>query len=244
MTSQSLVYTPITLPAGWTGKVLTECHDVTLDGDSPLRPPAIDPWRDWLAVLVEDSRRLPACKTLKYSGSVEVLRAQLPATVGSNENPLLVVCKRTALRGLVDRALAACRPTRARRNFDRAMQLLNAGIGTALPLALIERRSSDRSSWLVSACLTNVVDLDRVALTLLPRLERSAARAAKTATARAVADFFARLHRAGLHHRDLKASNILLADGDGLSDLPGAAEDEINQSRERKRADNQTRATL
>ncbi len=110
---------------------------------------------------------------------------------------------------------AALRTTRERANYDRGLMLLRAGIATALPLALLESPGLVREAWLVTAYVSDVVDLDQLALTLLPRLGADRVRAVKAAVVAAVVELFERMERHGLRHRDLKASNILLTNWDG-----------------------------
>ena len=210
----ALVYAPLILSAEQSGRALVKCPEMALSSHAELQPPTMEEWRAWLDILVRDSTQLPGFKTLKYSDSVEVFRARIPIPTTSGEAHLEVLCKRTEASGMVGRATGVFRSSRARRNFDRALTCLKAGIRTAIPLALIEKQTSPRTAWLVSVFLRDVVDLDCFAMRLLPRLNASRARSAKTAIALAVAEFLARFHRAGLHHRDLKASNILLADRD------------------------------
>jgi hypothetical protein len=72
----------------------------------------------------------------------------------------------------------------------------------------------------VTEYLGDVVDLDLIALTLLPQLDRERSYAAKSALIDAVVELFVRLAELDLHHRDLKASNILIADWDRPGSRP------------------------
>ncbi len=227
------VYSPITLADGWVGRVLTTIGDASPSNASPFAASTLDAWREWLSVLVSDPYALPESKALKHSLSVEVLRAHGPPAVSLLGRNSAVVCKRNTICGLTNRVASTFRRSRARRSFDRAQLLLNAHIGTALPLAVVERSRSPRASWFVCEYLDNVVDLDSLVLTRISRIPSPKARAAKSTVINATADFFARLYRARLHHRDLKASNILLSDWDSeagnrtralVVDLDGLAE--------------------
>ena len=62
--------------------------------------------------------------------------------------------------------------------------------------------------------MPDAVDLDQVALALLPRLEPERQRHVKDAIIRALVDLIDRMTKRGIGHRDLKASNILLTHWD------------------------------
>ena len=203
-----LVFTPIELPNGVRGEVLSVCR-VPRPG-LPAILPSADVWRPWLAQLVAAPALLPGYSVLKYSKNGEVFRARFG---GGDDQPHDVVCRfsRSDGRG----ASLLKRPSRAQRNLRRAVRLLHVGVDTAIPMARIERTATPRSSWLVTEFVADVVDLDQIVLTLLSHLDRRALRKVKAALSEALVDLFARLYDARLYHRDLKASNILITHWDG-----------------------------
>lgn len=154
--------------------------------------------REFLTKLIADPARLPGYASLKYSASGEVLRADGPPGSGMAQ----VVCKLSRAS-----TLGRLLPSRARKNARRAQVLRSAGINTPQPLALLER---GRESWLITKYLPDLIDLDQFALAMLPRMERQESHRWKTKGIGRVVDLFARVMQSGLHHRDLKASNILL----------------------------------
>ena len=206
--------TPIALPGGWSGRVLVECHISSPDGTGGIVLPEYEDWRPWLERLVTDSGSLPDYSVLKYSKTNEVCRARITWNNGAHDHRLDAVCKRTRVAGFGGALASRLRPSRARRNFDRAERLIRAGIGTAIPLAMLEHRSHPTEAWLVTEFLGDVVDLDLIALTLLSQLDPTRSAKSKSALVDAVVELFARLAELNLHHRDLKASNILIADWD------------------------------
>jgi len=203
-------YTAIDLPGGWVGYVFSPGEESV----GTCRDIALGRWRAWLVQLVSDPSALLGYQVLKYSRTREVVRARLPAERGTPDEDLEVVCKHSEVEGWGRRLLRASRCSRAHRDFDRARMLPRIGIDTARPLALLEKRLSPRSAWLVTEYLANVVDLDQAALNLLPQCPPHRTRAIKNRLIHAVAKCFALLRRHKLHHRDLKASNLLIAHWD------------------------------
>ncbi len=199
------------LPQGLRGEALTDGESV---GGLRHRLPSAAAWRQWLEHVAVDPSVLPGYATLKYSKSGEVFRAMVAETSGPTGGTLQVACRVTHSESY-GTTWTAWRRSRARRNFHRAMALLRAGIDTAIPLAWMERPSTPRTSWLVTAYVGEVVDLDQIALTLLPQMDRRASQKARNGVVDAVVELLVRLDRAGLHHRDLKASNILITNWEG-----------------------------
>ncbi|MEK6799589.1 MAG: lipopolysaccharide kinase InaA family protein [Planctomycetota bacterium] len=125
-----------------------------------------------------------------------------------------VVCKRSQPKPGLERFLAALRSSRAQRNFAQSRQLLDAGVATAKPLAWITQRSGSRASWFVAEFVPGLADLDRIAMATFPRLSGHEARQVRSGLSLAVAELLLSLRRAGLHHRDMKASNVLVSEAD------------------------------
>ncbi len=202
-------YEPVPLPDGWRGEVLTDLHGAAPIAATDL--PRVDEWSEPLGTLIGDPERMPGCEFLKHAKTTQVLRATLEFSGTS----MRVICKRTSPGGTARRLAARLTGSRARRNRARAMSLLRAGVGTALPLAIVERGGSSACEWLISEEIPDTVDLDQVALTLLPGLSLAQRHAAKVGLTPLLVDLFARLEANGLRHRDLKASNFLITNWDG-----------------------------
>jgi hypothetical protein len=169
-----------------------------------------------LEQLITNSDGLPDRQTLKYSKTTQVFRTRLSFSSG----PLDVICKLTKAKNPFRRLAGGIALTRERRNVGRAVRLLRAGIDTALPLALLERRGGPSEAWLVTEAIPEAVDLDQLALIHLPGLTPRAAGAVKGRLMPVIIDLLGRLETHRLHHRDLKASNLLITGWDSPEGKP------------------------
>ncbi len=194
--------TPIELPDGWRGRVVTPSPQNPRE--TALPHPAA--WRTILQAFLDHPMSMDDTVTLKYSAGSEVLRGTLSWELGRVD----VVVKHHTPSGMSGRLSAMLSGSRAQRNFDRAAALLEAAVSTARPLVWIERRKPKLESWLITAYVSDLVDLDHVALALLPQAASDELRHIKNSVIAAVSRMFEGLARGGWHHRDLKASNILL----------------------------------
>jgi len=192
----------IDLPGGWRGEVTVSCHDVTLY----KRLPNASQWSTILHPFVMDPFSLTDSTTLKYVPGAEVLRG----TISYGSRTLTVIAKHHTAEGVGGHLSVMLGGSRARRNFERAAALASSGIATALPLAMIERARPTRESWLLTAYVPDLIDLDRIALTILPQVGANDVACVKRRIGRAVATLFLHLAQGGWHHRDLKASNVLV----------------------------------
>ena len=125
-------------------------------------------------------------------------------------------------RGILHTVETLFKVSRPWRNLKIALHLIQMGIDTPAPLALLEER---RSGLLMrSYLLTEYVSGERIRDLLARRIED---RVWQAEILERMADFIARFHASGCCHRDLKANNILLeTDGDierpWIVDLDGA----------------------
>lgn len=224
-------YETINLTEGRRARVLLDCREADTNDPIEARAAIVEAWRAFLDIVVSDPTRLNGYAQLKYSQAGEVFSARWNRSGRSID----VLVKVSRQGGLGHRMARLFRPSRARRNFDRALRLLRDDIATAKPLALIEG-GGDGLAWLISEYIGGLVDLDHIALSLLPRVERRSLRRIKDRLIDRVALLVARLFRAGWRHRDLKASNIMVTDWDGdearvwLVDLDGLS---LRRSRDR-----------
>jgi hypothetical protein len=153
------------------------------------------------------------------------------------------VAKREALSfaSALLRAVAG-RPSHTRKGFEIGLRLAGAGVRAARPLGLIEERCC---GLVRTACLIlEAVDAPTLRDFLLLRLaalEPSGRQALKGRLWSALTTELARLHAAGVRQRDLKAPNILVAEGkdgsggvevtfvdlEGMALLPGPPPEEL-----------------
>lgn len=103
------------------------------------------------------------------------------------------------------------RPSKARMEFDRALEIAARRVPTIVPLAVGERcdGSGPQDSFLITQSLDDATPLDSFLLEQValdsPHL--------RLATAVALGRFLARLHDAGVRHDDLHCGNILVRRG-------------------------------
>lgn len=217
----------ITLPGGWSGLVVIR-SGTSGGGDlgplvagldfAPASLPDREQWQRWLCTFLEDPTALPGYQMLKVSKAVEVLHVRFDR----QQRPLDLVAKQSRASGGSAGWLNLFRPTRERRNFDRGLDLLRTGMATAMPLTIIERRSPSRQAWLFTEFLPDLVDLDRAVMMELPRKSPKDTRRIKDGLIQVIVDLAVRLNQHHYHHRDFKASNILLANWDGAKGSPEA----------------------
>jgi hypothetical protein len=77
---------------------------------------------------------------------------------------------------------------------------------------VVERCARRGESWLLTAAVAGLLDLDRICLSELGRLDPREQRRVRDGLIAALTELFLCLERRGLTHRDLKASNILFSD--------------------------------
>ncbi|MBI1824917.1 MAG: hypothetical protein HY287_14610 [Planctomycetes bacterium] len=190
---------------GWIGRTVVRVTEQSSGIMGVSRCPSEGDWRRWIKSSLTENAESARREYLKYSPSVEIFRDRI--SIGDSDGGIEVVCKKTKGVGFLGRL----RASRAERNFRRGWMLLDAGIQTAVPLAAIERRERVRESCLVTRFVPDLMDLDRIAMLDLPRISGSRAVALKMTLVEQVAGLFARLRARRLHHRDMKASNIMVA---------------------------------
>jgi tRNA A-37 threonylcarbamoyl transferase component Bud32 len=109
------------------------------------------------------------------------------------------------------------RPAKARMEFDRALAVAARCVPTVSPVALGERCSGSgpSDSFLITQGLEDTESLSDFIEKTLPRLEPRRQRRLRPLLATALGEFLARLHDAGIVHKDLHAANLLVRLGPG-----------------------------
>ncbi|UCE59319.1 MAG: hypothetical protein JSU63_17985 [Phycisphaerales bacterium] len=223
-TGVQLSLVPVRLAQGWTAQVLVKTDGIAEGPDIPSVLPTADQWKLLLDSLIAEPSAMDAYEVLKYSATAEIVRVRFAweardcsDSSGSDaglRQSVDAVCKRSRVVGFRQRASVMWRQSRARVSLNRTVTLLQAGISTALPLALLERRAPSPEAWFITAFVPGLVDLDHIALALLPGMEAQNVRRAKDALIEATAGLFQKMEQHKLHHRDMKASNILISGWD------------------------------
>jgi tRNA A-37 threonylcarbamoyl transferase component Bud32 len=139
----------------------------------------------------------------------DIIKTSGCATIGCFAGYVL---KRWASRGMTGLLKSCARRPKAERATLNALELIDAGIPTAVPVAWGVRRrwGIEASSMLIMEHLTGAVHLGRWNGDRLPVIRR-------------IGRLIGSLHRAGFMHRDLKPTNLLVTpDGSPyLIDLDG-----------------------
>lgn len=202
----------IDLPDGWIGYTPSEQAPAR---QGTLEPPALrETFSSLVQCLARDPSCLPGYEIWKCSGHGMVFTAHWPTPTET----VAFVAKQSRATGPWHQMRNLFAPSREHRNYRRALALLAAGVNTAVPLALFVHRRRRQESWLLTRFVPNLVDLDHVAVGILPRMDAQAQYRLKKAISDSVVDLLRRLDRSRLEHRDLKASNVLLENRDGTLD--------------------------
>lgn len=104
------------------------------------------------------------------------------------------------------------RSSKARREYDSALEVAARGVATAWPLAWAQERGflSKGESMLVTRSLDNTQALHLFVHEALPAFAAARQARIRQRLAEALGRFLAQLHEAGIQHNDLHAGNLLL----------------------------------
>jgi tRNA A-37 threonylcarbamoyl transferase component Bud32 len=104
------------------------------------------------------------------------------------------------------------RPSKARAECQRALDVASRRVPTVTPLAVGEQTSAlgRGESFLVTASLDHTMPLDTFVESILPTLEPGRRPGIRQRLAVALGMFLARMHGEGILHRDLHAGNVML----------------------------------
>ena len=104
------------------------------------------------------------------------------------------------------------RTSKARREYNSALEVAARGIPTALPLAWAQQRGfwSDGESLLITRSLDDTQPLNVFVHQILPSLPAQRQALVRRRLAEALGRFLARMHQAGIRHNDLHAGNLLI----------------------------------
>lgn len=178
------------------------------------------------ALLAAPDQAIASGKLLKDGNTATV--ARVAAGDGSHW-----VCKRYNIKGTLHRLSRAWRRTRGEHSWLAAQRLAALGIATAMPVAL----HVERSGPFRGRAFLWMRDVQGDALDVL-----AGAGKVDDALRLRVANLVVRLHAAGLVHGDLKASNLLVEQGepvlvdlDALVQLPPGIRRDRAQARDRAR---------
>ncbi|HXG11810.1 MAG TPA: lipopolysaccharide kinase InaA family protein [Gemmataceae bacterium] len=176
-------------------------HAVTDLDPAALGPLLADP---------DEPFRWPRARLLKNSRSSTV--AEFELTVGGVVRRLIY--KRFRVKAWAEPWVGLVRPPPALRSWFYGHALLERGLPTARPLAVLHRRRRGllREGYLLTERIPDAVELNRY-LANLDALAPARRRAVLRRCIDRVARLVRELHRRNLSHRDLKAVNIL-ASGD------------------------------
>ena len=213
MSSPTIRYAAVEMPGGWRGRVYETAGRPIAGSLATAMEITVREWRDHWPRIMELGFSADAESVIKTSPGGQVARVRIPFQAG----PLDLICKQSRPRGLIGRLASVLRASRARMNFVRGNQLLDANVGTAVPLAVMHRRRAGiwRESLLITEAVQGAVDLDRACQVELWRLGGAALYRVKAQLIRSLAQMLAGVLSLGLYHRDMKAPNILVT---GLMD--------------------------
>jgi hypothetical protein len=102
------------------------------------------------------------------------------------------------------------RPAKARMEFDRALRVAARRVPTVVPLAVGQRGPGPGESFLITRSLDDAETLTAFIEATLPVLGRSRHARVRQRLAVVLGEMVARLHEAGIAHRDLHAGNVLV----------------------------------
>ena len=104
------------------------------------------------------------------------------------------------------------RPAKARMEYDRALAISARSVSTIRPLAVGEgsRVGGPSESYLITRGLDGSEPLSTFVEQTLSAMDRSRRDRVRHALAKTMGEFVARLHAAGIVHRDLHAANLLV----------------------------------
>lgn len=183
----------------------------------------------WAIRSVPDSLLLPLLQdpNLPFnSPSSQMIKDSRSASVAiwqhtSNTLPSPLFCKRFMPTRWYDPLQHLIRPSPAMRSWINAFRLLNMGIPTPKPIALIHRRrwQLTRESYLLTAWLHDSETLYSYAQRLGPNPPIHEP-LRHNSVFRQLARSIGKLHRLGLAHRDMKAANFLVQQNADTNNKP------------------------
>ena len=163
----------------------------------------------------------PQARVLKDSRTTRLIET----TMVVHGRPTAVVYKRFNRKKWIDPVLAIFRPSRAWRSWQAGQHLASRGLPTPQNLAFIARRRKPwfspfqgvlpHETYLITVKQQGAITLSEFVFRVLPTLDEARMHAEAERLSTALAKLVRQLHERSLSHRDLKASNILIAPAAG-----------------------------